>query len=392
MIRTIAVLSSTALLSIALASCGGGGSSALPSMSPATSPVASGIGGNTLTTMSADRSSLAVTSVDGRNVAAALAAQQRPDGAIAYTTSEVMPYFANLAAIGAAHVGAKSVDIRAYMGWYIQRSHDANPWGIAGAIADYRIKANGSLVSKQRADSVDSYAATFLTLVATAWKHGDATMRAYIQSIRPDVERIASAIDAVTDRDGLTWALPTYRVKYVMDASEVYAGLKDLALVRSEAFGDAGGALAASERAAQLRATIVATYWNETRGTFATALDDNGALELPDPSSWYDTMTQLWPILFGIVDPTSTIAQTTYARFNAGFPVWTALEKPDEYPWASVAVVALEMNDVGSAAAYRAAADAQYAPAYAYPWYCAESGWYLRMLAAMNAPQTVAEL
>jgi hypothetical protein len=320
----------------------------------------------------------------------ALVKSQRSDGAIPYTASVVNPYFANIAATGAARTNASGTSVQKYIAWYIARSKDANPWGIAGAITDYTILGNGSLQSAGNADSIDSYAATFLTLVATTWQYGDATARSYVQSIHADVERIASAIDAVTDTDGLSWALPSYRVKYLMDASEVYAGLNDLATLRAGAYNDLAGSLAASQRAATLRAAILTTYWNDARGTFVTAIDDTGAQTLPKAGDWQDAMVQLAPILHGVIAPSSSMATGIYARFNAAFPNWTALSKPDEYPWTSVAFVALQMNDTARASAYRSAADAGFAPSFAYPWYCAETGWYLRVLDGLIAPQTVA--
>jgi len=329
---------------------------------------------------------------DATRVAAVLAASQRSDGSIPSTATLVNPYFANIAAIGALHAGATGTNVRAYIAWYVLRSKDANPWGIAGAITDYTILGNGTLQTTGEADWIDSYAATFLTLVATAWRNGDALTRAYVQSIQSDVERIASAIGAVTDSDGLTWALPTYRFKYVMDQSEVYEGLNDLAVIRSEAHGDAAGALSARERAATVGAAIAGTFWSAANHAFAVAIDASGTPTWPNLGSWSDQMTQLAPILHGAIDPSSPAATTVYAAFNTAFPSWTALVKPDQYPWASTAFVALQMNDTMRATAYRLAADAQYGPDYAYPWYCAESGWYLRTLDGIAAPQTIAEL
>lgn len=332
------------------------------------------------------------TASDAVRVAAVLGASQRSDGAIPYTATMVNPYFANIAATGALQSGATGTNIRAWMAWYVARTHDPNPWGIAGAITDYAIRADGTLQSTGSADSVDSYAATFLTLVANAWQHGDAATQAYVLTIRADVERIASAIDAVSDTDGLTWALPTYRFKYLMDQTEVFEGLTDLATLRTAAYGDVAGALAARTQAATIQSAIANEYWSAARNTFAVAIDANGVSTLPDLTDWSDQMAQLAPILHGVIDPSSSVALGVYGRFNAAFPAWTALIKPDEYPWASTAFVALKMNDTMRAAAYRAAADAQYGPAYAYPWYCAESGWYLRTLDGIAAPQTIAEL
>ena len=392
---------SIVLFAVLLVACGGGGggSAATPSLvvaqtsvtavkTPAPSSSASPSPSPTQTAPAGVTNLTGVT--DFQSVASALSASQRSDGAIPYTSTQVMPYFANLAATGAAHTGSDLTVVRNYIAWYVLRSKDANPWGISGAITDYTILASGTLQSAGSADSVDAYAATFLTLVAAAWQYGDAPTRAYVLTLQSDVNRIASAIDAVTDGDGFTWALPTYKVKYLMDQSEVYAGLNDLATLRSSAYGDIAGSLVASQRAATLKAAIVTAFWSSARNTFATGIDANGALELPASGNWSDATAQLWPILHGVIAPSASQAISTYANFNAAFPAWDALSKPDEYPWVSVAYVALLMNDTTRANAYRAAAFAGYAPAFAYPWYCAESGWYLRLVDGLVAPQTIA--
>ncbi len=367
---------SSVTLSVSLLACSGGGGGVPPAQT-----IAAGASSTSAPSL------LAVSDFQG--VASTLSTSQRADGAIPYTSTSVNPYFANIAATGAARTASDLATVRQWIGWYVQRSRDPNPWGIAGAITDYAILADGTLRSTGAADSVDSYAATFVTLVSTAWQYGDAATRAYVQGLRPDIERIAAAVDAVTDVDGLTWALPTYHTKYVMDAAEVYAGLNDLAVLRAAAFGDLAGSLAAAQHAATLRAAILAEFWSDARGTFAVGIDGAGTPALPDPASWYDTMAQLAPILHGVIAPSSTTAAGIYGRFNAAFPGWTSLSKPDQYPWASVAFVALQMNDVARATAYRGAVDATFTK-FSYPWYCAESGWYLRVLEGIFAPQSIA--
>jgi len=125
------------------------------------------------------------SATDFQRVASVLSASQRSDGAIPYTATYVNPYFANIAATGAARTGTDLANVRQWIAWYVLRSHDPNPWGIAGAITDYNILANGTLQSTGSADSVDAYAATFLTLVSTAWQYGDAPTRTYVQDCKP---------------------------------------------------------------------------------------------------------------------------------------------------------------------------------------------------------------
>jgi hypothetical protein len=327
-----------------------------------------------------------------QNVGQNLAQQQRADGAILYMSTRVDPYFANIAAIGAIRGGVDLLDVKRWMQWYVAHSSDPNPWRIPGAITDYDVTADGTLRTSGEADSVDSYAATFISLAATAWRVGDAPLRAYVAGIRSDIERIASAMDAVSDNDGLTWALPNYRLKYLMDNSEVYRGLSDLTTLRAQAFGDLAGAARASSHALHVQAAIRTRYWDAKRGLFALALDDIGAKVWPKAGDFMeDGTSQLFPILHGVIEPTSPQAQIAYRRFSEAFPDWPTLEKPDTFPWASVAFVALQMNDVSRARTFATTVQKRYAPEFAYPWYCAESGWYVRVLLGLDAPQTVAD-
>ena len=390
------------LMATMISACGGGGgANSLPP--PAAAPVAAVAGSNVALMSGVARSiaSAAPVAAAGSNVALmtdmsgvarSIAAQQRSDGAILYTATQVEPYYANIAAIGAVHAGDDLANVQQWMQWYVTRSKDPNPWSIAGAITDYNVAANGTLQSAGEADSVDSYAATFISLAATAWREGNAPLRAYVAGLEPDIDRIASAIDAVTDGDGLTWALPTYQLKYVMDNSEVYRGLLDLATLRTQAFGDVAGGVSAAAHALQIQAAIQKGYWDPSRGAFALALDANASRIWPRAGNWYDQTTQLWPILNGVVAPSSQPAQTVYGRFSSAFPDWPTLQKPDPFPWASVALVALQMNDLQRASKYVASVQARYSPQFAYPWYCAESGWYTRVLLGIDAPQTVAVL
>jgi hypothetical protein len=177
-----------------------------------------------------------------------------------------------------------------------------------------------------------------------------------------------------------------------MDNSEVYHGLVDLAFLRSQVYGDIAGAAKAAAHAAQIQAAIGTELWSASRNQYAVALDDGGNLTWPQHGNWYDATTQLFPILHGVIPATSSPAQIAYSGLSAEFPGWPLLKKPDEYPWVSVAFVALQMNDFTRADTYASTIQKKYAPGFAYPWYCAESGWYIRFLLGLYAPSTVADL
>jgi hypothetical protein len=377
--RALARLVGALCIAAILSACGGGGGGAGGARSSIPATVATAVA-----------TSLPATQV--QLIATNLAGQQRSDGGILYTSTQINPYFANIAATGAVHGGVDLINVQQWMQWYVAHSTAPNPWSLPGAITDYNVASNGALSSAGSADSVDSYAATFITLAAAASREGSPQLRAYVAGLHTSIELIASVIDAVTDADGLTWALPTYKEKYLMNNSEVYHGLVDLAYLRSQVYSDAAGSMRASAHALQVQASIGSEMWSASLNEFAVALDNGGNLTWPQAGKWQDGASQLFPILHGVIAPTSSFAQSAYTQFTTEFPGWPSLQKPDEYPWADIAFVALVMNDVSRATTYSNAVQQQYSPGFAYPWYCAESGWYIRILNGLIAPLTVANL
>src|SRR5437588_379259 len=81
------------------------------------------------------------------------------------------------------------------------------------------------------AASTDAYAGTFLYAAWAAWNTGHDT--AALTALRPGITGAIRAIESTLDTDGLTWATPTYHVKYLMDEAEVYVGLRSAAALTS---------------------------------------------------------------------------------------------------------------------------------------------------------------
>ena len=69
-------------------------------------------------------------------------------------------------------------------------------------------------------------------------------------------EIIAGVILALQDDDSLTWAKDTYRVKFLMDNSEVYWGLRSMAKLEEVVFGDLTAAQTYEVKAEQIRQGI----------------------------------------------------------------------------------------------------------------------------------------
>jgi hypothetical protein len=166
-------------------------------------------------------------------------------------------------------------------------------------------------------DSTDSYAATFLLATREAYRASSDLTK--VKGLATGISQAIKAIEATQDVDGLTWAKPTWHVKYLMDQAETFAGLLaavDLAnLLKNSTLANR-----ASADATRMR-NGVAAIWNATPQAFDWAVHDTGARTPTDWTVLYsDALQQAWAAAFGLVD--STRASALMAKFNLSQPNW----------------------------------------------------------------------
>ncbi len=301
------------------------------------------------------------------------------DGAIFYTSSEISPYYGNLAALGLLKSPANYAAVQKWMRWYVAHLNTSDRWGLGGTIYDYNLCGNVE-TSTGNADSTDSYAATFLTLAWAYWQTGDPGAQAYIQSIGVQLNTVGHALTGTQQADGLSWAKPDYQIKYLMDNCEGYQGLQSAASLFQTAFGDSATANYYATAAANMLQGIETDLWSSSNNSYFVYA---GASSAPDWTNWYpDATAQLFPILTGVITPTSTRANALYAQFNANFPSWPLLHKAETFPWALMGYVAAQMGDSVRARTYVATCNSQFvANQFPWPWYDAEAGWFIRQCA-----------
>ena len=243
---------------------------------------------------------------------------QLPDGAIAnYVDRQaVWPYLSNFAAMGLARATGVTGDRKYlnaawwWLGWY-QAHQDAQ-----GFVTDYAI-VNGKTVTTGSMDSTDSYAGTFLLAVREAYRQRSEIE--YVRALGTGIARAVTAIEATQQPDGLTWAKPAWRVKYLMDQAETYAGLLAAAEL-SRAVGNTTLANRATADAVRMRQGV-ANLWNATTASYDWALHDSGAHVVTRWSVLYsDSLQQAWAVAFGMVD--APRAGTLAGSFNAMQPNW----------------------------------------------------------------------
>ena len=303
-----------------------------------------------------------------------LASMQLPNGALPMTYAKngeltVNPYFADFAALALLDKAEEYADIVVgYMDWHFAHLNTAEEDfnGLDGTIYDYKVTMkDGEIVKEvistpENADSydtTDSYAATFLTVVYKYYcKTGDAK---YLLNHFQDIIRIANVM-FLTEQNGLTYAKPNHRVKYLMDNCEVYEGAmaasKIFEAIRQESeigivsyFAEEYESLAL-----EVRDNINTKLWNYVGGYYLPGI--TAYVKIPTKifswKTYYPQATsQLFPIICGVIDPATDRAKNLYEKFCENYH-WEAFDYPDVFYWGANVQAAAVMNDLDSVTEY----------------------------------------
>lgn len=204
----------------------------------------------------------------------------------------IAPYFVNhsmLALLAAGDSGRNPSDIvrvQRWLEWCVDHQENGGFWcDYVGNMRTYKNTGN--------VDAHDSSAALFLMVVDRYRLAGGKVS----DKVRAAAKLSLRCIQNVTDKDGLTWAKPNYKVKYLMDNIEVYGGLAAAKKLFTAA-GDATDAKAAGDQMADVRKGLK-RYWEAAeKGRFAWALHPNGAFDGGLGQPYPHGLAQLFGIAF----------------------------------------------------------------------------------------------
>ncbi len=317
-----------------------------------------------------------------------LAGCQLPNGALAQApgSNTVIPYFANLAA--KTLVNSNPEAAQEYISWYLSNLNKPDRWGLSGTIYDYRVEylapgedSNSAEIFMQPTrnyDSADSYASTFLSLVADYYftTQDKDLIRANLE----DINLVAKVIVELQDEDGLIFVKPGSWTKYLMDNAENYRGLMDWSQVLDEE-GYAEEADRFKYVAAGIKDGINHVLYDPEKGAFAWSLSPIWK-RFPKEGKWYpDGVSQLYLLTCGLISPGDPKAVTIWHDFNHNFPEWKTGAKKDKFPWGSVALASLIMGDSNKALEFAGWANETFLlndrP---YPWYVLKSANLITLL------------
>jgi hypothetical protein len=238
---------------------------------------------------------------------------QLPDGAFIQVNNGrnpdsvvwVAPYFANYAALALIanferqKTFADLERVGRWLDWCSTHQTKEGFWcDYEGTVADYQ--------NNQKVDAWDSSAATFLLTAGRFQRAGG--------KVKPKVVNAAKSalkcIQTVTDKDGLTWAKPMYKVKFLMDNIEVYAGLVEGARFFQE-IGAVKEAKSATDQA-NLIGKMLPQFWRPSVKRFAYALHENSVFEDDIVMSYPHGLAQLFGVAFVSTETDAWIASKKF--------------------------------------------------------------------------------
>lgn len=315
-----------------------------------------------------------------------LASLQLANGAIPMTGDKngevtVNPYFADFAALALLDKGDVYADeVRSYMEWHLSRLNTAetDPNGLDGTICDYTVTLQDgqivSEVSKGSYDSVDSYAATFLTVLD---KYNTVTGdTAFLLAHAEEIDRIARAMLS-TAVLGLTVAKPDYEIKFLMDNCEVCEGTAAAVRLYKNVLCKEDSSLSITQKRcealfSQLTKAMENVLWNKSEGHYRVAVSKFGTEAIAFSwDSFYPCATaQLFPILHGVIEADTQRANDLYNKFCESYS-WESFDIPSEFCWGSNALAAAKMNDLDRVVLYFNEY-LEYSAARSYPLYNAD--------------------
>jgi hypothetical protein len=226
----------------------------------------------------------------------------------------VNPYIANITAIREISGQRRIAEVRDYILWYLNHLNYPDKDGLTGTIYDYEISAIGEEKSTGHYDSVDGYAGTFLYLLNLY--HGQTGDDVLIEDNWDKIKDIVYLIPYLQCEDGLT--RPTLKakgnVKYLMDNCESFAGIKSFNEL-SERTGHGRDAFYV-ETESDIKKAVNLILYSAEKKIFYWAIDDDVKF-LSDWKTLYpDSIAQIFPICFSILDEDEGIRKALWKEFN----------------------------------------------------------------------------
>jgi hypothetical protein len=316
----------------------------------------------------------------------------------------VVPYHSNLAVAGLlrAPIPGKFAVAEPWIEWQLRH---INKKVAPGVVFDHWYYADGSGETTcpeapdtycNHSDSFGSTAATLLGVTWTYYAAGGSAPFLRTPGKKELLERVAAVILGLQQPDGLV-SENAPLVRYLMDNSEIYWGLKSMESLEARVFLDRSASQVYARAAARVQDAIRNSLLNPITGLYRVAKLDEGVYWEADLNEWYPgTVSLLWPSLFYVTQGNSKIERAQVDALNA---VWDGSPKPDwtsgtadpsGFLWPSIGYAAMLAGDCGRARAQVNQARAAKFPGvtkdlpFSWPFPVDDAGWLLSTLSLFS--------
>lgn len=328
---------------------------------------------------------------------------QLPDGAFTLyewkdgQDNSVNPYFTNIALHNLLYgePGKEELAaIRRYIEWYFEHlnTQETDPVNGQGTIYDYRASADESgnitVQSKEKYDSVDSYAATFLVLAAHYGETvGDAE---WLNGFSEEINYIVGALLRCMNEKGITYTKSEYPIYYLMDNCEVNAGLKAVMKLKDMGIAvESGVHSQVMENLERNTKEILSGFWNQKEARYETGFDEEGnTLEFSDQPDFYpEVVEQIYPVVWEVSDRNSENDRTVYERLCLEWP-WEKMQFKQRgdtpFNWTILGYAGALMQDEERVREFLESYQKVIETGHDYPVHIDEAGWVVRTCAVMK--------
>lgn len=301
---------------------------------------------------------------------------------------DVNPYFACFAAQGLLSGTATEEELKkaaAYINW-----HRAHFLAEEGELSNYRLQ-DGSLLTLEEKDSVDSYVAVFLSLLCRFGEAGGD-----LEEVDPDGEALIAGLGKLEElcEEGLTRVSSDNGIRYLMDNVEVLGALTE---IKHYLDAEPEGWIADDRRQECIKMlermtkeeqdSMEALLWNEQESRYEIGLDDAGRiLKFESWEKLYpDAVAQIYGVAFLEDMAENKRVQNLYRLFCGEYD-WECMKLSEEEPfgWAVLSYIAVEMGDTSRAETYLNEYENRTNTGREYPLHTAEAGWVARTCAGLE--------
>lgn len=320
-----------------------------------------------------------------------LATQQGEEGAIyVYDLGEdesgtVIPYFSCRAALGmlAGDPGEEELQfVESYLIWHTEELIKSE-----GIISDYKVTPEG-LEPKGSYDSVDSYIALYLNLLATYVEKGGSLEQ--IPYVEEAVELCIARLMEIS-WNGLTTVSVKKEVYYLMDNLEVLEAYEKMAALMNsgnkeiENWEKKENDKTFFEQAAKAsREEIKAYFWNAEEERFEVGMNsDFSYLRYHGMEEFYPyAVAQIYPVACGVNLIDREKMEELYLELSKVHS-WQDLRLEDDFEWPVLSYVAAKLGDIESAKEYLENYRKKYEEIREYPFKTPDAGWAARACAEL---------